>query len=284
MHHTMLLFSHSDDGWRTVNGRVQQGESWCFGSGGILQGMDGLLVALFRRWWAADRDCGGCLWPSRCRWGQAGMKALRTIVALATVAFTMHLHGAWTHDSSYDDFEAATLVTASVSTMGEPYRTASFTFRCTDGGTDSPRLDAYFTFCYLNRAGDDEAPLRVKFGDDPPHDWDVRGLSEGQRGLIMVNPRPQVEKLADASAFKVRLAYHDEVGPTTISFSMEGARDAVGQVLASDCAAAAAAAFDRRREAARAYMGANNACFSEWGDSSRWEVCMRNKGVDPLQP
>ena len=209
------------------------------------------------------------------------MKAVRTIALLVAVAFTMHLHGAWTHDSSYDDFEAATLVTASVSTTGEPYRTASFTLRCTEGANDDPRLDAYFTFGYLNRAGDDEAPLRVKFGDDPPHDWDVRGVSEGRRGLFMINPRPQVEKLADASAFQVRLAYHDEVGPTTIGFSMEGARDAIGHVLASDCAAAASAAFDRRREVATAYAVANNACFSEWSIPSRWKVCMRDRGVEP---
>ena len=210
------------------------------------------------------------------------MKAARTIAVLVAVALTMHLHGAWTHDSSYDDFEAMTLVTASVSAVGEPYRTASFTLRCTDGGTDdSRRLDAYFTFGYFNRAGADDAPLRVKLGDDPPHDWDVRGVSEGRRGLFMINPRPQVEKLADASAFQVRLAYHDEVGPTTIGFSMEGARDAIGHVLASDCAAAASAAFGRRREVATAYAVANNACFSEWDYSSRWKVCMRNKGVEP---
>ena len=171
-------------------------------------------------------------------WGQTGMKAVRTIVVLVAVALTMHLHGAWTHDSSYDDFEAMTLVTASVSAVGEPYRTASFTFRCTDGGTDDSRkLDAYFTFDYFNRAGADDAPLRVKFGDDPPHDWEVKDISEGRRGLIIVNAQSQVEKLVDAPSFKAHLAYNDEVGPPTIDFSMEGARAAIGHVLESNCAA-----------------------------------------------
>lgn len=165
---------------------------------------------------------------------------VRTILLLTAVALSVRSHGAWTYDSSYDDFEEVTHVTATVSAVGEPYRIASFTFRCTDGGTDNSRnTDAYFMFGYLNRAGADDAPLRVKFGNDPPHNWEVRGVSEGRRGLFMSSARPQVEKLAYASSFKVRLAYHNEVGPTTISFSMEGAAEAIGHVLESDCAAVA---------------------------------------------
>lgn len=159
------------------------------------------------------------------------------IIAIAlTALLAANIHGAWTHRSSYDDFEGVTRVTASVTTEGEPYRTASFTLRCTDGGTDdSLDMDAYFTFGYLNRAGDEDAPLRVKFGDAPPHDWEVLGESEGGRGLFMFDAKAQVERLAEAASFKVRLAYHNEVGLTTITFSMDGAKEAIEHVFASDC-------------------------------------------------
>lgn len=211
------------------------------------------------------------------------MRKLTIVLALATT-LTAYVHGAWTHNASHDDFEGVSRVTASVSVAGEPYRTASFTFRCTDGGTYNSRsIDAYFTFGYLNRAGADDAPLRVKFGDSRPHDWEVIGLAEGRRGLFMFDAKASAERLALASSFKVRLTYHNEVGPTTISFPMEGAQVAIGQVLESDCGVNAQAAMDRRiqrLEDELAYAEARTSCVLRAYPLSEWRSCMEEHGIE----
>lgn len=210
------------------------------------------------------------------------MRKQTIVLALATM-LAAQVHGAWTHDASHDDFEGVSRVTASVSVVGEPYRTASFTLRCTDGGTrNSRRIDAYFTFGYLNRSGADDAPLRVKFGDSPPHDWQVAGLAEGRRGLFISDAKTQAERLALVSSFQVRLAYHNEVGPTTISFPMEGALEAIGQVLGSDCGANAQAVMDRHIQRLKdelAYEKAATSCVGHMS-LSEWRSCMEERGIE----
>ena len=205
------------------------------------------------------------------------MKARITALLLA-VALAAHVHAAWTQNTSHDEFEGATRVVASVTVTGEPYNTAAFTLRCVDGTTAKDAdLDAYFTFGYLNRAGDDEAPLRVKFGDAPPFDWEVHSVAEGRRGLFMILSMERFEKMAQAESFKVRVAYHNEVGPTTIDFPMEGAREAIAFVMESECGA--------NYKAKNAYMRARVPCikhrFGRANKEALWRSCMREQGVEP---
>ena len=213
----------------------------------------------------------------------------RTTALLLAVALAAQVHAAWTQNTSHDEFEGATRVVASVTVTGEPYNTAAFTLRCVDGATaKDAELAAYFTFGYLNRAGDDKAPLRVKFGDDPPFDWEVHSVAEGRRGLFMMLSVERFEKIAQAESFKVRVAYHNEVGPTTIDFPMEGAREAIAFVMESECGAnykAALAARLAALDAENAYMRARVPCvkhrFARANKEALWRSCMREQGVEP---
>ena len=229
----------------------------------------------------------------------------RTIALLLAVALAAHVHGAWTHSTSHDDFEGITRVVASSTVFGSPYRSASLTVRCDQKGDDR-EIDVYFTFGYFNLAGGDPTRLRVKFDDDEPTNWKVHGMSVSRSGVFMADAVRLAESLAEAEAFAVRMTYYKE-GPVTIRFAGDGAAEAIGAVFGSECGAhvaekrgAVAREAERRRAEEVNWMAAAPQCnqfipmrASSVSDASdaevrdaveQWKACMKRKGATPCYP
>ncbi len=226
----------------------------------------------------------------------------RAIVAVLVAALAAHVHGAWTHSTSHDDFEGITRVVAASTVFGSPYRSASLTVRCDQKGDDRD-IHVYFTFGYLNLAGGDPTRLRVKFDDDEPKNWKVQGMSVSRSGVFMDDAVRLAESLAEAETFAVRMTYYKE-GPITIRFAGDGAAEAIGAVFGSECGAhvaerrgTVARMAERRRAEEVNWTAAAPQCsqfIPTWSSIvsdaevrdavEQWKACMKRKGATPCYP
>ena len=76
----------------------------------------------------------------------------------------------WTVNRSVDDFDGVSRVIAmSPLSYGDPYGWSRVSARCTNGW----QHELYFSFDYLNRTGEDGAPIQVKLGDRKPEQCGV---------------------------------------------------------------------------------------------------------------
>lgn len=165
----------------------------------------------------------------------------RIILVAILLANVTALSEYWQVYHEVDDFDGTLRTATYSSAFGEPFGKSDLWLRCTNG----ERVDVFFTFQYLNRSGRDNAPIRVKFGDDAPLVFAVSLGSDRQS--LFVNRDSYTSERGDVAAFlrnlvaadgevlKLRLTYYG-TGVVTLSFPLVGAAKAVTQIVA-ECGA-----------------------------------------------